>query len=419
MNENSSQPNPTNRGWFGSRSATGWRWGRAVCRSTAAIASSGITPRLALQSLLLTLLTYGIANTWLLWQVERSYEGTTLAWLATVPADERIERICELVRAKRSLKTHSLLQSVFQSDGPSSQQLGQLIDGIASSPDGDAARRSRIRSWVLGDVKGWRCFVLSAEPISGAELISRIEREDAAWKHKLDGQKDQAIDLREFLVGFANVVVQQTRPALRNLQRINGWIQWLTVYVTWIVVVAAAQRAWLLATLDARGWFAPREGADPRTSVAHRLYVTALGWTRKWSAGTASNLPEDSDDRRGTIPPLSDGAARAAEFLEQRHLPDLLDRQVYGPYSFLLGLLPSLGFIGTVYGMGDALLSADSLFQAEDKGAAISEITTHLGFAFDTTLVALLAGILASALVVRLRVWENHLWRMAERSKSP
>lgn len=419
MNENSSQPNPTDRGWSGSRSATGWRWGRALCRSTAAIASSGITPRLTLQSLVLTLLTYGIANTWLLWQVERAYEGTTLAWLAMAPADERIERVCELVRAKRSLKTHSLLQSVFQSDAPSSQQLGQLIDGIASSPDSDAARRSRIRSWILGDVKGWRFFVLSAEPISGTELISRIEREDAAWKHKLDGQKDQAIDLREFLVGFANVVVQQTRPALRNLQRINGWIQWLTVFVTWIVVVAVAQRAWLLATLDAHGWFAPRIGADPRTSVAHRLYDTTLGWTRKWSASTASSMAEDSDDGRGTIPPLYDGVVRAAEFLEQRHLPDLLDRQVYGPYSFLLGLLPSLGFIGTVYGMGDALLSADSLFQAQDKGAAISEITTHLGFAFDTTLVALLAGILASSLVVRLRVWENHLWRMAERSKSP
>jgi hypothetical protein len=418
MNDTNVHTSSTHRGGPESIAAARHRWGRALCRSTAAIDRSGITPLLALQALLLTLMTYAVANTWLLWKIDGAYHGSALAWLGNVPADERIERLCELVRAKRSLKSHSLLQSVFQSDAPSSQQLAQLIDGIASSSDGDTARRARMRTWILGNVSGWRFLVLSADPITGTELIQRIEREDAAWKHKLDGQKDQAADLREFLVGFSDLVIQQTRPAIRNLQRINGWIQWLTVYVTWIVLVAAAQRAFMLATLDAKGWFAPRSGDALRVSVAHRLFDRVLGWTQKGRDGSAAgHAAGDGAGAQGQIPPLYDGATQATEFLGQHQLPELLDRQVYGPYSFLLGLLPSLGFIGTVYGMGDALLSADGLFQAQDKGAAISEITTHLGFAFDTTLVALLAGIVASAIVVRLRVWENHLWQLAERSQ--
>ena len=62
-----------------------------------------------------------------------------------------------------------------------------------------------------------------------------------------------------------------------------------------------------------------------------------------------------------------------------------LDHGVYGTFGFMLGLLPSLGFIGTVLGMGNALLAADGLFSAADRQRTIGQITEELGFAFDTT----------------------------------
>lgn len=396
-------------------------------QSTASLLHAGLTPKLALQAFLLTLVSYTMINTWMLNRIDRVYRTAELDWLAKAPSDERVELVCEQVRAKRSLSSHTLLQSVFQTDIPASSQLLQLIEGIASDSDGVTARQTELQSAVTGDIRGMRWLTLSAQPVSGSELISRIERQDTTWKHKLASQKELAGDLREFLVGFSDLVIQEVRPSLRSLQRINGGIQWLTVFVTWLVLLAVAHRVVLLASLNARGWFVPRTTGARRGTIPffaamiqRRLKSPAKDSHRlSPTAATTDVLGDHETDEavRGTIPPLYDGATQAVQFLENRHLPDLLDRQVYGPLSFLLGLLPSLGFIGTVYGMGDALLSADGLFQAADKGAAISRITTHLGFAFDTTLVALLAGIVASAVVVWLRVWENQLWHAAEQTR--
>lgn len=386
---------------------------RSGWKSTASLVHSGVTPPLVVQALLLTMVTYGLLNSWFLHCVEHSYRNATLDELsaATTP-DERLERVCELARAKPSLKTHPLLRAVFQAEAPASEQYRQLIEGIASGEDGADARTALIHDQVTGNLGGWRLLVLSAEPHSGAELLNAVVRSDPLWQHKLDSQKEQAQDLREFLVGFGDLVAQLVRPDIRNLQRINGWIQWWTVFLTWVVLIAAFHRAVLLAWLDSRGWFAPHPTGYSTLPVSYRLLK---GLEAYWPGRRGAASDVGGDPRANVaIPPLYDGAAQASDFGEHRRVPDLLDRQVYGPLSFILGLLPSLGFIGTVYGMGDALLSADGLFQAQDKGAAISRITTHLGFAFDTTLVALLAGILASATVVRLRVWENRLWHAAD-----
>lgn len=58
--------------------------------------------------------------------------------------------------------------------------------------------------------------------------------------------------------------------------------------------------------------------------------------------------------------------------------------------GFLLWALPSIGFVGTVIGMGFALIEADSLIGAQDLKLAIKNLAGQLGTAFDTTLVALL-----------------------------
>jgi biopolymer transport protein ExbB/TolQ len=65
--------------------------------------------------------------------------------------------------------------------------------------------------------------------------------------------------------------------------------------------------------------------------------------------------------------------------------------------------LPSLGFIGTVIGMGEALLQADSLFGSADRQRTIGLMTEQLGYAFDTTLVALLCGLLVSTALAVVR----------------
>jgi hypothetical protein len=61
--------------------------------------------------------------------------------------------------------------------------------------------------------------------------------------------------------------------------------------------------------------------------------------------------------------------------------------------------LPAIGFIGTKRGIAGALSQADIIVRAQDPGAqavAISTVTSILGIAFTTTLIALVMGLITS-----------------------
>jgi chemotaxis protein MotA len=67
---------------------------------------------------------------------------------------------------------------------------------------------------------------------------------------------------------------------------------------------------------------------------------------------------------------------------------DLLDSS-YGLIRYLAWSIPSIGFIGTVMGISGALGNADKAVAGD-----IAMVTSQLGVAFDTTLVALLLSII-------------------------
>lgn len=62
--------------------------------------------------------------------------------------------------------------------------------------------------------------------------------------------------------------------------------------------------------------------------------------------------------------------------------------------KYLLWAMPSLGFIGTVLGIAEALGHAGKLISGDQK-AAMDIITLKLGMAFDTTLVALVLSVIS------------------------
>lgn len=69
--------------------------------------------------------------------------------------------------------------------------------------------------------------------------------------------------------------------------------------------------------------------------------------------------------------------------------------------DYALWAIPSLGFIGTVLGIGDALMLANRMIGADaaNQPVEITRVTTALGLAFDTTFVALVLGIPATWLL--------------------
>ena len=71
---------------------------------------------------------------------------------------------------------------------------------------------------------------------------------------------------------------------------------------------------------------------------------------------------------------------------------------------YILWAIPSIGFIGTVRGIGDALSQAQAAVQGDITG-----VTASLGVAFNSTLVALLISILIMFLTHQLQLMQDRL----------
>ena len=81
------------------------------------------------------------------------------------------------------------------------------------------------------------------------------------------------------------------------------------------------------------------------------------------------------------------------------------------PMRLAIGVLPAIGFIGTVRGIMNSLKGADAIVWAgtdAERAQAIGALSGDLGLAFATTLMALLIGVLLSILsAFELRVFER------------
>lgn len=86
---------------------------------------------------------------------------------------------------------------------------------------------------------------------------------------------------------------------------------------------------------------------------------------------------------------------------------------------FLLWVIPTIGFIGTILGVSDALASTIGLQSARDLTSATSQsrVSSSMGMAFDTTLVALLVAVVIMWLYYMLLGAEEQM-TVLERNRS-
>lgn len=367
-----------------------------LIRGGTSLNRSGMDGRVWLRALVITAIFFGVLNTWLMWSVERNYHNAVLLEINEARStEEAVQVAIDQIGAEPSMADIPGVKEAFRERSDSKTAREYLL-GIIGSVQGKVSPtiETTLDEQMTGNLRGSRFLYLASDGVTGPGVIDALKQADPTWSHKtalLDdpGSQTRSEEADVFLAKFIDHTALENRPALRNLMRFNGWIQWLTVCTCIVVLLLVLKRATLLAQLVEDGWF--RETESSRT-------------TRLLSAcGSEEFLPPETEN--------------ATAFIKNDSVDPMLDRQVYPTFEFLVALLPSLGFIGTVLGMGDALLSADSLFSAEDKSLAISTITSHLGFAFDTTLMGLITGIVAGAAVLRLRLWESLLWQRAEPRK--
>lgn len=84
----------------------------------------------------------------------------------------------------------------------------------------------------------------------------------------------------------------------------------------------------------------------------------------------------------------------------------------YAPINYSTWAIPSIGFIGTVFGIKLSLGSAEMVVSAADRGEqilAVGKVTELLSLAFDTTLVALVFNVILMSLFFAVRSLESRL----------
>ncbi len=334
--------------------------------------------------------TYCTYNNWLIDGIERAYDQTILGELsdATTTA-QAADTILEFTETDPTLRRalHPWVSNAIVLTHPASKQLEDLfgaISGGESDPTGKD-RRKVVRDLIVDRRQGWRVFwVSSPHSRTGEDVVKAVEALDSgSWRKTLEVQDNHAAK-RAILVRFSDRLLAQMRDPIRALNRITGWVQWTIIYLFWLILVTVFRR-----------------------------------WVVLWRLGLelAQNRPSDNwtdiltDDRYRGKPWPSEANWYRDGFSRLR---TMLENDVYGTFSFLLGLLPSFGFIGTVLGIGNALLAASGLFNQRNKEGAIGEITLHLGYAFDATLLALLLGAVAGVVAVIYRLYEQGCLRKWE-----
>lgn len=228
---------------------------------------------------------------------------------------------------------------------------------------------------------------------------------------------------------------------------VNGGIQWSTIFLFWMGIFA------LLPQMLVDGWpnynFVKSMGDSERTSkILPDGFANPfgegigllppdglrIGFAQKGDRAKMEEMMvqyvselESLRRKRGGKAPLRlvdlltrccrarlrAGTAAASNALDEavHALRESVDSR-YGPLRFICTAIPSLGFIGTIVGIGDALGGVWKIFSAGDSPVALQSaaesLTASLSVAFDTTLVALVCVVtLQLAIHVCLRIEEK------------
>ena len=333
----------------------------------------GLSPSNLAAAFGLTLGFYLVVNSWLASRIDRAYREHRATEMAradgtSAAVDRLIQEGVAVPRLRGWLHAH------LDPRLPAPELVERLFRSVATA-EGDAladrpalltrmATGSRAIVWPFG-----YGYAELATPTAAYRGLSEVEPHWPARLAAAEGSKEK----QAVLLWAVTDLLKATESPLRDYLRLNGWVQWLTVLIAFLVAVLGGRRAQLIRRVRSR--WAGGIPIVPGTGDAELVAMAALLISNQEAGASRAELTMLLQEESG----------RLAEGVEDR---------VYGTLSFLLGCLPSLGFIGTILGMGEALLRANGLLNAADREQTISQMTQQLGFAFDTTLVALLAGLI-------------------------
>ncbi len=258
-----------------------------------------------------------------------------------------------------------------------------------------------------GDYNDRKFQTLSAydAKVSGSKEFGedRKEANEEAGAYREEVQKDLLYAMQPVL----NAVQNSTAYKIRRY--LNGFIQFLTIWLTFtgicIILIfhlfpAIRARKGLAAVFS----HTSEEGMNERATSFREgtTYTTLLPFklfgllNDFFATRTTQGLDQAKVELKNNVEEIR---------VEQESSGGIM--------RYLIWVIPSIGFIGTVIGIAQALENSHTVISDGgqlQKQAAVQDITSYLGVAFDTTLIALFASILLYLLVqVTIRYEESFI----------
>lgn len=257
-------------------------------------------------------------------------------------------------------------------------------------------------------------------------LLRRIGRENAAFEgpvsvaqteitNPISLRTDREYESLEEVTAF---------PRRLNGNDIFGFVQFFTLAAFWAVVVSGTAKWWQVRAqndyLTDPNIF-PQNGGQVDRGIVDSQVRHLQNAIKQFK----------NHGQEATCVPLeiaySGYAALKASSLDYKAVPGFVETRMntfleqsgtgFSMMRFLVWVIPSIGFIGTVIGIGNALLGTGDVLAGDplEQQAAIQRIAARLGTAFDTTFVALIVSIPATLLLhVLQRQEEGLIHRSAE-----
>lgn len=227
--------------------------------------------------------------------------------------------------------------------------------------------------------------------LKGLKLFSRMALENVFFG-------DKSTDPKHFKPWFVNEA--------RVLNGSDKWglIQWSTVFAFWLgIVLLLIRTIWLITEI---GWRVQAQRHAALTGgfdlpVSRRLSFLASVIQVPMIRMIAAQIAAGANSVRSPESLHDDYAHRM-------YLRSWIPR-------FLTWAIPSIGFIGTVVGIGLALLGVGDVMSSDPMKSreALEVISTQLGTAFDTTLVALVTSLVLVLCVHLVQAWEDNALQRA------
>jgi hypothetical protein len=187
--------------------------------------------------------------------------------------------------------------------------------------------------------------------------------------------------------------------AVFNLRVVTGTIQWWTSFAAWLGVLVVVYR---FAFGVVPGWLAVSRlrsamGRGGYGSLTERL-------DRAAPSGAVGQVLEGA--RAASAREAGPTELKQVLRADSERVAAHVARNYWVP-NFCRWCVPCLGFLGTVVGLSETLMGADGLLTAQNKDAAVQEVTLKLGYKFDTTGVALVWSVFLTLLVLCVSGWEE------------